>query len=196
MAAGLEPARRWPWRSSRELRAAAGPDDQHLVEPRASRPRTERREMPADSRWLTPGGIAGVDDRPAGRPASRPRRSAARLRTSDVGRRVGLGAAGHVELAEEDQALALAVLQERAVLQAEAAVDDRQEVAARGLLDQHRGDVAAIAAPPGAGHGDVAPLDRRAVHGAAARSRAAAAGAWPRRASRAGAPAPSPARSG
>ena len=85
-----------------------------------------------------------------------------------LGRRVGLGAPGHVHLAEQHHALAFAVLHQRAVLEAEAAVEDRQEIAAGGLLDQHGGHVAAVAAAPHARHLDVAPLDRRgaAVAGA------------------------------
>ena len=110
------------------------------------------------------------------------------FRASDSAAGIGLGASGHVHLAEQHQALAFAVLQQRAVLEAEAAVEDRQEIAARGLLDQHRGHVAAIAAAPDARHRDVAPLDRGAVTRAASRNRAAAAGSSPRRASRAGAP--------
>ena len=109
-----------------------------------------------------PARIAGVDDLPvgAGFQVETYRRM---FRVERLGRGVGLGAPGHVELAEQDHAPALAVLQQRAVLEAEAAVEDRQEVAARGLLDQDRGDVAAIAAAPDARHRDVAPLDRRAV---------------------------------
>ena len=59
--------------------------------------------------------------------------------------------------------LPFAVLQQRAVLEAEAAVEDRQEIAASGLLDQDRSHVAAIPAAPDARHRDVAPLDRRAI---------------------------------
>ena len=106
--------------------------------------------------------IAGVDHvPPRGRlPA---RRVSDEVSHQGVRRGVGLGAAGHVELAEQDHAPAFAVLQQRAVLEAEPAVDDRQEVAAGGLLDQDRGDVPPIAAPPDAGHADAAPQDRRPV---------------------------------
>ena len=68
---------------------------------------------------------------------------------------------GHVHLAEQDHAPALAVLHQRAVLQAVAAVEDRQEIAARRLLDQDRGHVAPVAAPPDPRHVDAAPLHRR-----------------------------------
>ena len=44
--------------------------------------------------------------------------------------------------------LAVAVLHQRAVLEAVAAVDDRQEIAAGGLLIKHAGHIPATAAPP------------------------------------------------
>ena len=105
---------------------------------------------------------------------------------------------GHVHLAEEHQPLAFAVFHQRAVLQAVAAVEDRQEVAAGGLLDQDRGDVAAVAAAPDARHVDAAPLDRRRrrTAGSVVVLSGAAAEASPRRASRAGSPPSSPASSG
>ena len=121
--------------------------------------------MPADSRWLIPGGIAGVDDLPA---------SAAGFQARDVPEDVARqgSAAGSVSVRpvtsswqNSTMPLPFAVLQERAVLEAEAAVEDRQEIAASGLLDQHRSHVAAIAAAPDARHRDVAPLDRGAVAG-------------------------------
>ena len=74
-------------------------------------------------------------------------------------RRIAFAPAGHVELAEQHEPLAFAILHQRAVLQGVAAVDDGQEVAPRRLLDQHRGHVTAIAATPHAGYLDVAPLD-------------------------------------
>src|SRR5262249_58572268 len=77
----------------------------------------------------------------------------------------GGGPAGHVRLAQQYKPLARAVLQQRAVLQRVAAVEDRQEVAARRLLDEHRRDVAPTAAAPGPWYVDAAPLHRRAVPG-------------------------------
>jgi len=84
---------------------------------------------------------------PARRVADVERLSArGRLPRGDVAEevRASVSAAGscsvrprHVELAEEDQPLAFAVFQQRAVLEAEAAVEDGQEVAPRRLLDQH-----------------------------------------------------------
>src|SRR5436305_8113512 len=69
-------------------------------------------------------------------------------------RRLGFGAADGIELAEDDQAPALAIFHQRAVLQAVAAVEDRAEVAARGFFDQGGGDIAAISTSP-----DVRQLD-------------------------------------
>jgi hypothetical protein len=48
-------------------------------------------------------------------------------------------------------------------LEAVAAVEDRQKIAPRGLLDEDRGNVSAIAAPPKPRDRDVAPFYRRAV---------------------------------
>src|SRR5262249_60117088 len=59
--------------------------------------------------------------------------------------------------------LAVAVLQQRAVLQTEATVEDRQEIAPRRLLDQHGGDIAPTTTAPGPRHIDAAPLNRGAV---------------------------------
>ena len=68
-----------------------------------------------------------------------------------------LGAAGHVQLAEDNHSHALAVFEQRAVLQAESAVHDRQEIAPRRFLDEHGSHVSLIAAAPGAGHGHPGP---------------------------------------
>src|SRR5438309_5605472 len=65
-----------------------------------------------------------------------------------LGGRVGLGAPGHIELAEECHSPALAVLHQRAVLKAVASIQDRQEIAAGGLLDQNGSHVAAVATAP------------------------------------------------
>src|SRR6266567_5880856 len=82
------------------------------------------------------------------------------------GDRVRFRSPGHIQLAEEDQSGAFAVFDERAVLEAIAAVDNRQKIAARRLLDENGGDAAAIAAAPEPCDGNVAPLDRRSVTGA------------------------------
>ncbi len=179
-----------------ELRPAAGAHDEHLVGRQASRPRRSARRCPR-----TPGGACRPDRRrtaPAGAgPASRRQTYCTRLPRKRLGGRVLLGPARHVHLAEEHQALAFAVFHQRAVLQAVAAVEDRQEVAAGRLLDQHRGHVAAVAAAPDARHLDAAPLDRRpAVACGWWCTSAAAAGASPRRASRGGVSPSSPASSG
>ena len=50
-----------------------------------------------------------------------------------------------------------------AVLQAVAPVEDRQEIAARGFLDEDRGHVAPIAAAPEPRDRNAAPVDRRAI---------------------------------
>src|SRR3954471_22203807 len=74
-----------------------------------------------------------------------------------------LGPARDVHLAEKDEPLALTEFEERAVLQGIAAFEDREEIAARWLFDEHRSDVAAIAAAPHARHINVAPLDGWAI---------------------------------
>ena len=131
------------------------------------------------------GGIAGVDDRPTrgGLPA---RHVAQNVLHQHSRGGIALGSARHVELAKQDEALALAIFQKRAVLEAEAPVDDRQEIAAGGLLDQHGSHVSLIAAPPDARHGDVAPLDGRAVTRPQLIIEGSRQGSWPRPASRAG----------
>ncbi len=77
--------------------------------------------------------------------------------------RFGFRSAGDVKLAEQHHAFAFVIFHERAVLQTETAVHNRQEIAPGGLFDQHRGDVAAVAASPDAGHRDPAPLNCGAV---------------------------------
>src|ERR1044071_2811608 len=59
---------------------------------------------------------------------------------------IAFGPPGYIHLTEENHAAAFAILHQRAVLEAVAAVDDRQEIATRRLLDKHGGDVATIAA--------------------------------------------------
>src|SRR5262245_25456353 len=81
----------------------------------------------------------------------------------DVRRGIGLGASSHGHLAEQHYPLALTVLQQGTVLEAVTAVEERQEIAPRGFLDQNRGDIASTAAAPGPRHVDAAPLDRRAM---------------------------------
>src|SRR5258705_8102812 len=78
---------------------------------------------------------------------------------------IAFGPCGHIHLAEQDHPLPFVIFHERAVLEAVAAVDDREEVSARGLLDENGGDVAAIAAAPKPRGLDVAPLDCRSVAG-------------------------------
>ncbi len=75
------------------------------------------------------------------------------------GGRIVLAACGHVHLAEQDEALPLAIHHERAELEAEAAVDDGQEVSAGGFFDQHGGHVPPVAGPVGPRGLDAAPLD-------------------------------------
>ena len=79
--------------------------------------------------------------------------------SKQLGRRIALGPSRDVHLAEEHQPLAFAVLQERAVLEAEAAVEDRQEITLCRLLDQNRGDVPSTPAAPDAGDVQTTPLD-------------------------------------
>ena len=81
------------------------------------------------------------------------------------GCRIVLRAARHVHLAEQHEALALAILHERTELEAVSAVHDRQEVPAGGFFDQHGGHVAPVAGPVGPRDLDAAPLDGRAEIG-------------------------------
>ena len=116
---------------------------------------------------MTPGRRAADVERLSARGRLPPGDVAEEVPCQRLGGRILLGAARHVELAEEHQPLAFAVFHERAVLQAVAAVEDGQEVAPRRLLDQHRGHVAAVAAAPNLRHLDAAPLDRRPAVGLA-----------------------------
>src|SRR5882724_156418 len=72
-------------------------------------------------------------------------------------RRIALATSGHVHLTEQQHALSFAVLEQWAELKAEAAIKNRHEIAAGGLLDQGRGDVTSIAGPPRSRDRDVAP---------------------------------------
>ena len=78
----------------------------------------------------------------------------------DLRRRIAFRSARHVHLAEQHHAVPFAELHQRAVLQAVAPINDRQEVSPRGLLDQDGRHVAAAAGSPRARHLDAAPLDR------------------------------------
>src|SRR5258708_3527805 len=76
-----------------------------------------------------------------------------------LGSRIAFGSACHVELAEEHYAFAFLVFNQRAVLKTETAVENRQEIAARGFLDQHGGYIPAITAAPHSRYGNARPLD-------------------------------------
>src|SRR6478736_2074263 len=78
---------------------------------------------------------------------------------------IGFGAADHVHLAEQHQAFSFVVFEQRAVLEAKAAIEDWKEIPSGGLLDQDRGDVAAVAATPEARDREVAPFYGYAVEG-------------------------------
>ena len=104
-------------------------------------------------------------------------------------RRVALGPPGHIHLAEQDHPLPFAVLHQRAVLEAEAAVEDRQEIAAAGF------SMSTEATLPRLPHRHTRvtrcrTIDRRGtvVAVTAVRTSAAAAGSSPRPASRADVP--------
>ena len=56
------------------------------------------------------------------------------------GRRLDLSPIADVQLAEEHHAAALAIFHQRRVLEAEAALQDGQKIAAGRLLDQDRRD--------------------------------------------------------
>src|SRR5438045_7698542 len=75
----------------------------------------------------------------------------------NLGARIALRTAREVQLAKQNHALAFAVFQQRAVVQAEAAVEDREKIAASRFFDQNRGHVAPIAATPHPGGSKIAP---------------------------------------
>src|SRR5271166_4479012 len=105
---------------------------------------------------LLPGLLAGINNVATG--AGFPGRHITKeIPDQRLGRWIGLRASGHIELTEHHQALAFVVLQERAVLKAEAAVHDRQEIPASRLLDQDRRHVSSIATSPHARDRNVAP---------------------------------------
>src|SRR6266540_4994744 len=79
------------------------------------------------------------------------------------GNRLTFSSSSHIHLTEQNQTAAFAILQERGVLEAVAAIEDRQEIAARRFLNEDGGDVATIATAPEPRDGNVTPVDRRAV---------------------------------
>src|SRR6185437_16710601 len=76
---------------------------------------------------------------------------------------ITFGPARHVELTKEHHSFAFAIFHQRAVLKAEAAIENRQEITARGFFDQHRRHISAIAATPHPRHWYARPLDGRPV---------------------------------
>src|ERR1043166_2833178 len=76
---------------------------------------------------------------------------------------IAFGSPGDIYLTEQNHSAAFAVFQQRAVLKAVAAVNDREKISTRRFLDQHGSNVAAIATAPEVRHGNIAPIHRWAV---------------------------------